>query len=90
VSLVADRSSPREARYEDLAAFPLGASAMPVHDPEAAAVFTLPGSCALLVTVKGRELVRDGELLNADPGLPSRVETTARLMREWARNRANR
>jgi 2'-5' RNA ligase len=29
VSLVADRSSPREARYEDLAAFPLGRPALP-------------------------------------------------------------
>lgn len=69
----------------DLAAFPLAPQVMPVHDPEAAAVFALPGTCASLVTVAGRELVRAGELLSADDGLQSRVEATAKKMREWAR-----
>ena len=69
----------------DLAAFPLDASALPVHDPEAAAIFALPGASASLVTVKGRELVRDGRLLNENRGVVARVDETARRMREWAR-----
>jgi len=69
----------------DLAAFPLDECTMPVHDPEAAAIFALPGVPAALVTVAGRELVRDGKLLAADPTVAARVEDTARLMREWAR-----
>ena len=68
----------------DLAAFPVDECAMPVHDPEAAAVFALPGVPATLVTVAGRELVRDGRVANVDPGLTRRIEQIARLMREWA------
>lgn len=68
----------------DLAAFPLDACAQPVHDPEAAAVFALPGVPAMLVTVSGRELVQDGKLKSKDRGLASRVEETARRMRAWA------
>ena len=70
----------------DLAAFPLDGAAQPVHDPEAAAIFALPGTAASFVAVAGRELVRDGKLLNVDADLPSRVEATAVLMREWARS----
>jgi len=72
----------------DLAAFPLDASTLPVHDPEATAIFALPGVPARLVTVAGRELVRDGRLLQVDPDLSARVDQTARLMREWARQNA--
>jgi cytosine/adenosine deaminase-related metal-dependent hydrolase len=68
----------------DLAAFPVDAHALPVHDPEAAAVFALPGVAASLVTVAGRELVRDGALRSSDPALGSRVAATAAKMREWA------
>jgi 5-methylthioadenosine/S-adenosylhomocysteine deaminase len=70
----------------DLAAFPLDTCAVPVHDPEAAAIFALPGVCASLATVAGRELVRDGKLLAGDPALKSRVEAAAAKMREWARS----
>jgi cytosine/adenosine deaminase-related metal-dependent hydrolase len=69
----------------DLAAFPLDACSLPVHDPEAAAIFALPGVRASLVTVAGRELVRDGVLRARDPSLSARVEATAMKMREWAR-----
>jgi cytosine/adenosine deaminase-related metal-dependent hydrolase len=69
----------------DLAAFPLDTCAVPVHDPEAAAIFALPGVAARLVTVAGRELVRDGVLLGEHSGLAARVETTGRAMREWAK-----
>jgi 5-methylthioadenosine/S-adenosylhomocysteine deaminase len=68
----------------DLAAFPIDECGMPVHDPEAAAVFALPGVNARLVTVAGRELVRDGRVARGDPGLSHRIEQIARLMREWA------
>lgn len=69
----------------DLAAFPLDTCAVPVHDPEATAIFALPGVAARLVTVVGRELVRDGVVLGEDRGLAARVEATARAMREWAK-----
>lgn len=68
----------------DLAAFPLDECSMPVHDPEAAVIFALPGVSASLVTVQGRELVRGGRLLAPDNGLSSRVEETAHRMREWS------
>ena len=69
----------------DLAAFSLDAHVLPVHQPEAAAVFSLPGARASLATVAGRELVRGGELLAFDPALPARVNATASLMQEWLR-----
>jgi 5-methylthioadenosine/S-adenosylhomocysteine deaminase len=68
----------------DLAAFPCPPSAMPIHDPEAALIFTLPGTGASLVTVAGRELVRDGVLQRDDASLAERIEDTARRMRDWA------
>jgi len=68
----------------DLAAFPLDECSMPVHDPEAAAIFALPGVPAALVTVAGRELVRDGVVLGEDMALAARIVATARAMREWA------
>jgi 5-methylthioadenosine/S-adenosylhomocysteine deaminase len=72
----------------DLAAFPLDACTLPVHDPEAAAIFALPGVAARLVTVGGRELVRDGQLLQADAELSARIHDTAHRMRGWARQNA--
>jgi cytosine/adenosine deaminase-related metal-dependent hydrolase len=74
-----------KGKSADLAVFPLETCAVPVHDPEAAAIFALPGVAARLVTVAGRELVRDGVLLSEDKGLAARVEGTARAMREWAK-----
>ena len=68
----------------DLAAFPIDACAMPVHDAEATAIFALPGVAASFVCVAGRELIRDGALLSRDADLPRRVEHTAMLMRDWA------
>ena len=67
----------------DLAAFPLDVCAMPVHDPEAAAIFALPGTAATLTVVAGRELLRDGRVVEDDPALSVRIEATALLMREW-------
>lgn len=80
-----DVGSLEPGKSADLAAFPLDGCAIPVHDPEAAAVFALPGATASLVTVAGRELVRDGRSVSLDPGLPGRIEEVACAMREWAR-----
>lgn len=68
----------------DLAAFPLDDCTAPVHDPEAAAIFALPGVPASFVAVAGRELVRDAQPLVRDPDLSRRVMDTARLMRDWS------
>lgn len=68
----------------DLAAFPLGAHAQPVHDPEAAAIFALPGTPAALATVAGAELVRGGVPVRFDSALGARMESTAARMRAWA------
>lgn len=68
----------------DLAAFPLDAHVLPVHDPESTAVFSLAGVAASLVVVAGRELAVEGRLLADDPALLARVDDTARRMRAWA------
>jgi 5-methylthioadenosine/S-adenosylhomocysteine deaminase len=80
-----DVGSLEVGKSADLAAFPLDAYVLPVHDPETTAIFSLPGTAARLVTIAGRELVRDGELLEVDVGLAPRVEATAKAMRDWAR-----
>lgn len=50
----------------DLAAFPLdGVHAQPVQDPESALLFAISGRGAVLVTVAGEELVRNGQLVRA-------------------------
>ena len=66
----------------DLAAFPLR-SAGPVHDPEAAVVFGLPGTVASFVTVAGEVLVRDGALLGYDAALDQRVQASADALERW-------
>jgi 5-methylthioadenosine/S-adenosylhomocysteine deaminase len=70
----------------DLAAFPLdGIRATPTFDPEAALVFALPGTAARLVTVAGRELVRDGRLVaTLDGAVTERVRASARALAAWA------
>jgi 5-methylthioadenosine/S-adenosylhomocysteine deaminase len=84
LGLDAEIGSLEEGKAADLAAFPLDAGAIPVHDVAAAAIFALAGVPASFVAVRGRELVRDGALVAGDASLPHRVEQTARLMREWA------
>jgi cytosine/adenosine deaminase-related metal-dependent hydrolase len=69
----------------DLAAFrldePRGIAAGNVA---ATLVYSLAGRRAALVTVAGRELVRDGVVLGADPALPARVAATTDALRRWA------
>jgi cytosine/adenosine deaminase-related metal-dependent hydrolase len=83
LGLDAEIGSLERGKSADLAAFSLAGAAAPVHDPEAAAIFALPGTPALLVAVAGKVLVRDGEPLFGDRDLPRRVEETAARMREW-------
>jgi cytosine/adenosine deaminase-related metal-dependent hydrolase len=72
----------------DLAAFSLEtARGVPVHGPEAAALYALRGSDATFVTVAGRVLVRDGSVTGpaADPDLPARVQSQADALQAWLR-----
>lgn len=73
----------------DLAAFPSG-NLGPIHDPEAHAVLTLPGTMASLVTVAGRELVRDSKPVKADPMLLERVQQSANALDHWLRSESGR
>jgi cytosine/adenosine deaminase-related metal-dependent hydrolase len=68
----------------DLAAFPLD-NLGPVHDPIATAIFGLPGTRASVVAVGGRELVRDGVLLDDDSALEERVQASAEALKSWLR-----
>lgn len=88
---LAERVGSLEAGKDaDLAAFPLdGVRATPAFDPEAALVFALPGTAARLVTVAGRELVRDGRLVDGtlDGAVTERVRASARALAAWASQR---
>jgi cytosine/adenosine deaminase-related metal-dependent hydrolase len=69
----------------DLAGFSLrGARGAPVHDPVAAVVFSLTGADAMLATVAGEELVRDGRVLgpHLEPAMAALREAEQRL-RAW-------
>ncbi len=69
----------------DLAAFSLESlRGQPVEDPCSALVFSLGGSRARLVTVRGRELVREGELVAHDAGLlAAEVVKVGRELQRW-------
>jgi 5-methylthioadenosine/S-adenosylhomocysteine deaminase len=73
----------------DLAAFPLdGARGVPTTDPVVAAVYALPGTPARLVTVAGRELVRDGQIVTRiDADAAVRVQKSATAMAAWRKGR---
>ena len=67
----------------DLAAFSIPPHRTPLHDPVAAVIYSLAGAPASLVVVAGVEKVRDGHLVDADEGLPERVQYCARQLQEW-------
>ena len=77
-----DVGSLEVGKAADLAAFPLR-NAGPIHDPEAAAVFALPGTLASFVAVAGDVLVRDGVLLGYDSSLEKRVQACADALEDW-------
>jgi len=68
----------------DLAAFPLTAG--PVFDPAVTLVHVLAGHVtAMLVTVAGRELVRDGQVTVVQPEWQKRQDATGERLRQWRR-----
>ena len=67
----------------DLAAFGIPSHRAPLHDPVAAAIYSIAGVPASCVVVAGVEKVRDGHLIDADDGLPGRVQQCARQLQEW-------
>jgi 5-methylthioadenosine/S-adenosylhomocysteine deaminase len=68
----------------DLAAFPLdGLHAQPVQDPESALLFASSGRGASLVTVAGRELVREGRLDRDVSADLTTVQGAARELRRF-------
>lgn len=70
-------------KQADLAAFPLAQPWAPaVFDPTVTLVHALGGSArASLVTVAGKELVRDGMVLGVNSGLVARVEAVSGRLR---------
>jgi cytosine/adenosine deaminase-related metal-dependent hydrolase len=72
----------------DLAAFSLDTPrAVPLHDAEATALYSLRGGDATFVTVAGRVLVRDGSVCGSgtEPDLLARVQTHADALQGWLR-----
>ena len=67
----------------DFAVFDVGAAALPVGDPVAAAIFSLGGTAAKFVAVAGKPLVRDGRLLAANDDVAGRVAAAGRALRAW-------
>ncbi len=83
---LADRVGSLEVGKEaDLAAFPLGhEDAQPIHDPAVTLVHVLAGAVpASLVVVAGRELVRDGHVLDADRARHTRLARLGERLRHW-------
>lgn len=72
----------------DLAAFPLeDVDAMPMHDPAVTLVHVLAGAVkATLVTVAGRELLRDCTIVDADHGLTARIGMIGERLHLWRAN----
>lgn len=67
----------------DFAVFDVGAAALPVGDPVAAAIFSLGGAAAKFVAVAGKPLVRDGRLVAANDEVAARVAAAGRALRAW-------
>ena len=66
----------------DLAAFSCDGQ-LPIHDPAAAAVFSVTGRAARFVCVAGRVLLRDGSLVTDDATLGDRVQRSADALGHW-------
>jgi cytosine/adenosine deaminase-related metal-dependent hydrolase len=86
LGLASEIGSLEVGKSADLAAFSIEHSAIPIHDPYAAAVFALPGARAALVTVAGRELITPAKPMKSHPELLARVERTAARMRDWLKS----
>jgi 5-methylthioadenosine/S-adenosylhomocysteine deaminase len=69
-------------KQADLAAFSLD-RARPTFDPVVAAVFSITGADARFVSVAGRPLLRDGELVSPIVGLADRVDSISQKLADW-------
>ena len=83
LGLDAEIGSLEVGKSADLAAFRVPPHRAPVHDPIAAAIYSLAGAAASCVVVAGVEKVRDGRLIDADVGLSDRVQHCAALLQQW-------
>lgn len=83
---LADRIGSLEVGKEaDLAAFPIvHEDAHPVHDPAVTLVHVLAGAVpASLAMVAGRELVRDGQVLDSDADRRARLAALGERLHHW-------
>jgi 5-methylthioadenosine/S-adenosylhomocysteine deaminase len=71
-----------EGKQADLAAFAID-PAVPIQDPVAALVFSISGARARFVTVAGKVLVRDGEIVFPRAGLAERMQSLADALAAW-------
>jgi 5-methylthioadenosine/S-adenosylhomocysteine deaminase len=71
-----------EGKQADLTAFAIE-PAVPIQDPVAALVFSISASRARFVTVAGRVLIRDGELVSPRPGLAERMQGLGEALASW-------
>jgi 5-methylthioadenosine/S-adenosylhomocysteine deaminase len=69
-------------KQADLAAFSIGGCG-PTFDPVTAAVFSITGTAARFVTVAGRALVRDGEMVASNSGLAARMQVLGGALADW-------
>jgi 5-methylthioadenosine/S-adenosylhomocysteine deaminase len=82
LGLDAQIGSLETGKQADLAAFAIG-PARPIQDPVAALVFSISGARARFVSVAGRVLVRNGELVAPRPGLAERMQKLAEDLASW-------
>lgn len=91
LGMAAEVGTLERGKAADLAAFPLhGWAAGPVFDPAVTLVHVLAGAArASLVTVAGRELLRDGRLTAVHPSWAERQRETNARLQEWRRTGAS-
>jgi 5-methylthioadenosine/S-adenosylhomocysteine deaminase len=69
-------------KQADLSAFRIDRTS-PTFDPVTAAVFSITGANTQFVTVAGRVLLRDGNLVDARVGLAERMQTLGESLGAW-------
>lgn len=82
LGLAARVGSLEPGKEADLAVFSLD-GAVPSGDPESAVIFSLYRRAAVLVTIAGKVVVRDGRVLREDPDLRQRVIAAGKALGDW-------
>jgi cytosine/adenosine deaminase-related metal-dependent hydrolase len=72
-----------EGKDADLAAFPLRVDRMANRDDPLDLALSVAGAHPVLVTVGGRQLVRDGRVVGLDAALAGRVQSAAAALVAW-------